>query len=562
MKPDCLWFGLGIAVLVAGALAVRLPRLEQRPMHADEANQAFKTGILLETGVYRYDPHEHHGPSLYWFTLPSLWLSGADRFAVSTAWEYRVVPVVFGVGVIALLALVADGLGRGPALVAGLLAAVSPAMVFYSRYYIQEALLVFFTFAAMACAWRYVCSRSVGWAIGLGASVGLMHATKETWILSAAAAGVALLAILAWRRWGARRGVQGQPTPWEPDRPDGPSKQPTRPHAARELLVAMVAAVVVALLVSGAFYCSFGRHGRGMLDSVLAFGTYLRRGTEPGLHAHPWHYYFQLLLANRPARGFFWTEGLIVGLAGVGIVAAAIRSVRPPSSREPPSASLACLFVGVYTVALSVLYSAVPYKTPWCLLSFFQGMTLMGGVGACAIIRCCARWWTRAAACILLAIGLVHLGWQCYWLNYRLDADPRNPYVYAHTSRDVVNLSLQMERLAQVAPEGHGLVIHVVMPENYWPLPWYLRRFSPDRVGYWHDAHAWSATATHHVPPAVVILTEEVRAEVEKHLQAEYNKQMIFGLRPGVLLSVFVREDIWRAFQSATSSGAKTIQES
>ena len=70
---------------------------------------------------------------------------------------------------------------------AGLLVAISPGMVFFSRYYIQETLLVFFTFAAIGCAWRWFRSGSPGWAAGAGASFGLMHATKETWILAAAA---------------------------------------------------------------------------------------------------------------------------------------------------------------------------------------------------------------------------------------------------------------------------------------------------------------------------------------------------------------------------------------
>ena len=67
----------------------------------------------------------------------------------------------------------------------------------------------------------------------------------------------------------------------------------------------------------------------------------------------------------------------------------------------------------------------------------------------------------------------------------------RNPYVYAHTSSDVLNLAAKMEQLARLSPEGHAMVIHVVTPENYWPLPWYLRSFNRDHVGYWWDAAAW-----------------------------------------------------------------------
>ena len=197
---------LGFLAATAGALAFRLPQLALRPMHCDEANQALKAAMLLETGRYRYDPQEHHGPLLYYATLPSLRLSGARNFAESREFDYRIVPVLFGAGLILLLPLVADGLGRMPALFAGLLTAISPAMVFYSRYYIQEMLLVFLTFAAIASAWRYLRSRSVLWAAATGVLWGLMAATKETWVLAAAAMGVGLALALAWGAGGTASG--------------------------------------------------------------------------------------------------------------------------------------------------------------------------------------------------------------------------------------------------------------------------------------------------------------------------------------------------------------------
>jgi predicted membrane-bound mannosyltransferase len=86
--------------------------------------------------------------------------------------------------------------------------------------------------------------------------------------------------------------------------------------------------------------------------------------------------------------------------------------------------------------------------------------------------------------------------------------------------------------------------IHVVTPENYWPLPWYLRRF--DHVGYWPSAAAWANDVPATAPPAVIILTPDVQAAVDSRLRAAYNKQMLFGLRPGVLVAVYVREELWK----------------
>ena len=120
-------------------------------MHTDEAVHAAKLGNFIETGEYTYNPHEYHGPTLYYFSLPFVWMSGARTLAeIPDETPLRIAPVVFGTGLVVLLMLMGDGLGRRAAIYAGVLTAVSPAMVFYSRYYVQETLLVFFTFAAIA----------------------------------------------------------------------------------------------------------------------------------------------------------------------------------------------------------------------------------------------------------------------------------------------------------------------------------------------------------------------------------------------------------------------------
>jgi uncharacterized protein (TIGR03663 family) len=175
-----------ILVLLAGlVLALWSFALDQRPMHNDEAVNGVKFGQLWDHGGYKYDPNEHHGPSIYYATLAVSRLTGAPQdFDQFSDRRLRFITVLFGIGLILLLPLVADGLGRKATLWAALLTAVSPAVVFYSRYYVHEILLVFFTFLALAAGWRYWRSRRIGWALLAGAGVGLMHATKETFLIT------------------------------------------------------------------------------------------------------------------------------------------------------------------------------------------------------------------------------------------------------------------------------------------------------------------------------------------------------------------------------------------
>jgi hypothetical protein len=192
------------------------------------------------------------------------------------------------------------------------------------------------------------------------------------------------------------------------------------------------------------------------------------------------------------------------------------------------------------------------------MLSFLCGMILLAGVGAVALVRLLPGRPLKAIACVVLAAAAVQLGWQAYQLNNRFSADQRNPYVYAHASADVLNLAARMEQLAKVAPEGYNMQVHVITPENYWPLPWYLRQFNQDHVGFWHDADSWWGDVKGLPPPAVVILTPDVGDAVEAKLSGAYNRQSMYGLRPAVFLQLWVRESLWEKMLSGESKGGGT----
>src|ERR1700733_2686826 len=84
-----------LIVALAG-LAVRLPQLSARPMHTDEAVNAYIVGQLLARETFIYDPQDRHGPALAALALPIVRMQGAKSFTDLTEPELRVVPVVAG----------------------------------------------------------------------------------------------------------------------------------------------------------------------------------------------------------------------------------------------------------------------------------------------------------------------------------------------------------------------------------------------------------------------------------------------------------------------------------
>src|SRR3954462_13572592 len=203
------WSALAAWLLAfVAALVLRLPQLSARPLHNDEAVNATKVAELYEHGRYRYDPDEFHGPTLHYFSLPFLWLTGAKDTDEITDGQLRLVTVFFGAALILTLLLFFDGLDKRALVWSALFIAISPAMVFYSRYFIHEMLLVFFTALLLGSLWRYFQTRHGEWAVLAGASVGLMYATKETFVITLAAIAIAAIAMRVGRaRRSARAGT-------------------------------------------------------------------------------------------------------------------------------------------------------------------------------------------------------------------------------------------------------------------------------------------------------------------------------------------------------------------
>ncbi|MHB8521118.1 MAG: flippase activity-associated protein Agl23, partial [Limisphaerales bacterium] len=297
-------FALGFLLVIGGALVLRVPQLDRRPMHNDEAVNALKFRGLWEQGKYTYDPNEYHGPALAYFTRVSAWLNRAGDFDQFTEATFRIVPVAFGVGLILLLLLLTDGLGRAETLGAAVLTAISPAMVFYSRYYIHEVLLVFFTALALGAGWRYTRTGRVGWCLLAGAGVGLMHATKETSVLAIGAMAGAVVCVAAWSRW-----IEGHRIELK--------------HGCD--LKHIGAAIAVGLLVSVVLFSSFFTNAQGPLDSLRTYLPWLSRAGGNSPHQHAWPFYFHRLFFFHRAHGPIWSEAAILVLAGVGLIAAGTR---------------------------------------------------------------------------------------------------------------------------------------------------------------------------------------------------------------------------------------------
>jgi len=523
-------FGWLFVLVLIVASSFRLPELGRRPMHHDEANQAVKFGLLLEAGQYRYDPTDHHGPSLYYLSWPVARLLGGKTLASQSESTIRAVPVLFGLGTVLLLLLFLPALGHTALLLSGLGLALSPAMAYFSRFYIQESLLVFFLAGFLGSVWRWARRPSAGWAVSTGFFAGMMYATKETAVVLFVSTAAALSLTFLTKRKGM-------------DEPGYPvsvglfdsGKKKEKAIGSRHWFH-VVLALGVALFVSVLLFSSFFKHPQGICDSVLSFKVYYVRAGETTFHAQPWFSYFKLLAFFKTKGGHLWSEAFLLFLALVG------GGISFWSRREAPFEPSLLRFLFFYTFLTAAILSFIRYKTPWNVLPFHLGVILLAGAGAAGILKACSRRGARLLALLLLGAGFFHLGWQSCQANFIFPADPQNPYVYAQTSPNYLKLVARVEEIASTCAEGKRMLVKVVAsPYETWPLPWSLRKF--ERVGYWERAAEVELSDR----PPVIIASAEQAVELSPAIHTLYISEY-YELRPNVLLVLFVRSDIWQAY--------------
>jgi len=483
-----------LMALVIVAMGLRIAASDRRPVHADEAMNATIVGHMLLGQPYRYDPHDHHGPTLYYISYAWMRLRGIRGIADMDAVMLRIPAACAGAAAIFLLLLLRTELNTVEAAAAGLLIAGAAPMVYYGAYFIHETLVSSLALLIILALGKYYDDEKHrrGWIFVAGAALGALAATKETFSLIAVAAFAAwaVIAGIDWRRGLAR----------------------TRPGVAAGLLLAAVVAISVALL----FFTSAGHYPAGAKSMLAGIFRFVQRAKGEG-HQKPWWTYLAWLTQTGRYR-MAWTGVGIIALAAIGTVAALRRGAG------------ALRFVGPFAFILAGFYTVIPYKTPWLMLDFLVPAAVVAGYGAGVLLRAAKATGRRAYFPTLLAVFILagFMARDTCRLAFLCPSDDRNPLAYSPTVPDADNIAPAVEAVAARVPDGRNLLVQVI-GTNYWPLPWCLRRFP--NVGYWSE------------PPAtlrgtVVIATMPLADAVTRKLGPGWSAQY-FGLRPGFLLLLY-----------------------
>jgi len=152
---DPVW-AAGAVLITVTATLFRFLFLTLKPLHHDEGVNGFFLTTLFRDGVYKYDPANYHGPTLYFISLFFAKIGGLNT------WSIRSSVAVFGVLTVVLTFFLKRYLGKIGSLAAGLFIAISPGMVYISRYFIHEIFFVFCSLSIVVAAVYFIEKRKAG----------------------------------------------------------------------------------------------------------------------------------------------------------------------------------------------------------------------------------------------------------------------------------------------------------------------------------------------------------------------------------------------------------------
>ena len=496
MKRGGIIFCWICVIVTAGFL--RFDELGKRPIHADEATGASIAARRMNEGGVRFDPTHYHGPLLGDLTLPVCRLRGETGWREMTKTSLRIVPALAGVLLVGLPLLWRRRCGDWPMLAAAAFLATSPLLVYYSRMFIHEPLLVLFGMAALVSL--------VGkprWAIP-GILIGLMFATKETFVIS----------LIAWSGAGVWLALEQRKSL------DRASLEVAWRVYRIPVLVSVLAAAGTAL----GFYTDGFRHLQGGIDAIRTFFVYQ---TVEG-HEKPLAYYVQLLVVPQKSGGVWWF--------GTPLVILAIFAYGSTFRRGPDVLPCRAIirFLAYAAAGHFLIYSLISYKTPWLACLPWAHVCLLAGFAIAGFSRHGRP--GKAALGFLTIFCLFTQLQQSRHACSRLASDERNPYAYVPTRRDAEAMEAWLGKL-RVAVGGAALDEVAVIGGDYWPLPWYLRAF--ERSGYWQNPPPDLSKF-----PLVVAMPESVEAVMGE--LGNSHVSLPRGLRAGVPVQWFVRNDLWK----------------
>ena len=472
LTPDFLSF----IILIIAAI-FRFYALDIKPPHFDEGVNGWFIDQLQQTGTFKYDPENYHGP-LHFYVLYVFSIFGGHNL-----WALRLPVAIVGLLSTFFLLKLDRFFPVSACRWAGLAIAVSPAFTFYNRYAIHESWMVLFMilltygiFLACENSWK-----SAAWLIPL--SITGMVLTKETYIIHLICLGLAWLVTILFSKI-SQDGCSFSEFP----------RPPTFKIFLKPMLLCLF---LLVFFYSGNFFYWQGLHGiyqtfTPWIDTAFGHGD-----TGTG-HIKPFYYWFTLILQYEPYALLSIIPCLILLL---------------PSKRK-------FRILAIFAVGNLLAFSIIDYKTPWCILPILWPFFILAGLLPILLKNHALILIANLTCFTLIFYSATH----SYLLNFYNYDDDSEPYVYVQTTRDYFTVMDPIIAIAQSDPQYYHIKGNLFLT-SYYPIPWTLKDFT--NIAYYDPEKDLTASDAD-----FLIIQSDAQEKIESQLKLSYYKKT-FRLRSG-----------------------------
>ena len=447
-----------ILILVI-AFILRFLVLDLKLLHHDEAIHSWFCYELLTKGAWQYDP-SYHGPFLYFVTTGIFALIGPSDFAA------RLLPSLFGFAIIPLVYCIyrIGYINKNQTLVASLLIAISPDMVFFSRFLRHDIFMLFFTMLLLVAVLYWFERGQTRFAVLAAiAAAGALSCKEEMPIII-----IIFALFFAFSAWKGRFTL---PLQWKAD---------------LALCVVLVVAIMSVLYSAFFFHVdtligqNFSITLQGVHFEMNTTGWYKAIDHWTAMHNQqrlggPLYYYLPLFLLYELPIFILATIGTLqfitAGLHPVRFMKKVKNWVRERRYALPTS-DLAAItlqrlqdgqdvnrkseeffrFCIVWMIGTMAFYAYVGEKVPWLIIAQLLPM--------CFVATYRLNWQKTAfalAGCIFLIVMTWHVAF--------VPADINEPIIQVQNSEDMREVMALMDASDHI----------VIASKDYWPIPWYFR---------------------------------------------------------------------------------------
>ncbi|MCK9592050.1 MAG: TIGR03663 family protein [Methanoregula sp.] len=441
---------------------LRFWQLDLKLLHHDEAIHSWFSFELLTTGGWIYDP-SYHGPFLYYVTAGMFHLFGDSDLVA------RLLPSLFGTLLIPLVYCIyrIGYIDKKQTIFAALLLALSPDMVYFSRFLRHDIFMLFFSLLLLVAILYYFEYGLTRFAIIAAiATAGGLCCKEEMPVIILIFASFFIYAI--WK------GIFRLPGGWKYD---------------------VILGAFVVFTIMSVMYSAFGAH----IDTLIGQNFVLNstgwyRAVEHWTAMHnqqrlggPWFFYIPLfLLYELPIfilgiigtlqfllKGFnpslcitrfknrLKYRGSTIPVSELAAMSLQQLKTQKPGYSKSDDFFRFCIY---WMILIMAFYAIVGEKVPWLIIPQLLPLCFI------AVYK---MNWQKMAFAIIGCIFLLLMTWHVAFVP----ADINEPIVQVQNSEDLREVMQLIDASGNV----------VIASKNYWPLPWYYRGERWNKIKFYGD---------------------------------------------------------------------------